>query len=218
MNEILPVGSRVRTSSKIYVKEADGTYKFGDEILDENEKIYELSFIDSNNIASNISSLKNMEIEDDLSVQKLKVILMDYYNFNEEDIDSLWFEEDSDASTSRVLKSKNDKLLVKIKKYIKFNDQTLSEIHQAIKFYQYAKTNNFDKKQVKIYWNILRDDASESDLKNYDPVELTKIQEFIGKAPNVDQVPIKLSDNITNIDDYMKQLIDLGMITISCEL
>lgn len=219
LNDLLPIGSRVRTSSKIYTKSEDGIFRFGDEELDMNDKIYEISFVDKNNIAPNIASLKDNEQVEELSENKIKVILIDNYDFTKEDIESLWFVSDYEASTALVGRSKQGNLYLKIKKYLPYDDSTLKEIHCAAKFFKYIKQgNSWDKKAIEMYWRLITNNAKESDLKKYDPVILSELQKEINNPITINDVKTTSVDQITNISNFAKQLIDSGIMTISCEI
>lgn len=117
LQESLPVGSYVRTSSGYYIKDVDGTFKKGDEILESNTTIYKVFYPknDANDENEKIKSLlpiKNSKYV--LTQQDALIILSELFKFDSKDVD-IWdhvkFSYDSEDIKVRTI---NDEVILDI--------------------------------------------------------------------------------------------------------
>lgn len=230
IKDLLPDGTRVKTASNIYVKK-DGVF----EGLSDNEKWYNIIYNNENDIL-NILHKKNINDEDKiLSPSDMKIILYDIFNIGGDTISfddiSFSYKKNAPAVTISSRKITTDEG-VSIKPYIRIssnfinNEDNVDLLKLAVGTVYYInsgqnKNANIVSNIEKFWENILKVYIDGSDIVDEDIVNIiNRMDDNITK----DSINEALTNNINDmhkdidVDNLMKDLLDKGIMLISCSI
>lgn len=230
IKDLLPDGTRVKTASNIYVKK-DGVF----EGLSDNEKWYNIIYNNENDVL-NILHKKNINDEDKiLSPSDMRIILYDIFNIGDDTISfddiSFSYKKNAPAVTISSRKRTTDEG-VSIKPYIRIssnfinNEDNVDLLKLAINTVYYInsgqnKNANIVSNVEKFWENILKVYIDGSDVVDEDIINILNIMDDDITKDSINEA---LTNNINDmhkdidVDNLMKDLLDKGIMLISCSI
>ena len=239
LEELLPVGTKIRTDSGIYIKTEEGDFVNGDYSLGNKEKINEIVYPYSKDLESKLLTLKTVKNDEEtLNKEELEIILNDLFNVS--NFDNIWFnyKQDELVRVSSVLKNDVYVPVVQIgmKNAILANSDTFSRIKLALNYYNYLTDNSISKidgvDNPKEFWPILVNkvfgdntvEVSDQILQIIDNLKKDINDNSDGNIlieavnNNKERLYKQYQNSDEKVDAFIKELINKGLYIVSCEL
>lgn len=239
LEELLPVGTKIRTDSGIYIKTEEGDFVNGDYSLGNKEKINEIVYPYSKDLESKLLTLKTVKNDEEtLNKEELEIILNDLFNVS--NFDNIWFnyKQDELVRVSSVLKNDVYVPVVQIgmKNAILANSDTFSRIKLALNYYNYLTDNSISKidrvDNPKEFWPILVNkvfgdntvEVSDQILQVIDNLKKDINDNSDGNIlieavnNNKERLYKQYQNSDEKVDAFIKELINKGLYIVSCEL
>lgn len=219
--DLLPVGTKVRTATGIYIKDDNGNFMNGDQILD-NSVIYAVYMNPANtklwDLLFNIKTLDNIQY---MSHDEIRCLMYEQFKFEDFEFVSSYFDKKLENINMRIRK-KDNHVIIEIPSKVTINMQNIKLLIGAIKYFNWLKSSgqNFESK----VWKDIQSYIINGNISETIPTDI--INEINNVTPELEQTIKNKIESFYNlfptddpeVDELMNLMDAQSKINESCSI